>query len=362
MKTQSWLKAGALALALSCTQVFAQVIIPVDLYPSITVTPSSPVAGKDSVTLDLNLGSADNSCMAPTFTGVTFAIQQSPLAIYPPVFGVTLSYTTVPVPPGKMCPMIFAPVDYGPSYKLGKLALGNYTVTDQVAAKQVGTFSVVTTAIPLKDTVYVTPPNPSTKDSLHFDLFNASLDCCTQYYNKIASVSDTTIILSFEYATNPACACIAAGSHTAFACGPQKAGKYAIYKEQSVYCSTPPCPLLAGPIQLVRVGQVIVGGASVIGRAAFASAVGAGLDVMLEKGSVSVNYSLDRAARMRIEVYNAAGMLAGQLYNGDASPGAHRFLWTAAAPGVYFVSVEVNGITTTARKIVVSRQGTGFKN
>jgi hypothetical protein len=341
--------------ALCFVSVYAQVIDPVVTYPYISVTPANPAAGKYSVSLHCALGSASNACMAPTFTDIAFTIQQSPLAVYPPLFNVSLSYTTVPVPPGKMCPMIYAPVDYGPSFALGKLYLGSYTVTDQTTKRKVGTFSVTAALQALKDTVYVTPPNPTAKDSLHFDLFNANLDCCTQYYNKNVSVSDTTIVLSFEYVTNPACACLVAGSHTAFACGPQKVGRYAIYKEQGIYCATPPCPLVPGPIQLVRVGQVVVGGTAVAGPSAFASAPGNGLDLRQEKGSVQMKYFLSKAARMQVTVYNAAGKAAGQLFNGQISSGAHCFSWTATSRGLYFMTVEVNGVQAAVRKIVVSQ-------
>jgi hypothetical protein len=205
----------------------------------------------------------------------------------------------------------------------------------------------------LKDTVYVTPPNPSTKDSLHFDLFNANLLCCTQYRNSSVTVSDSVILLSFEYIENPACACLVAGSHTAFACGPQKAGKYAIYKEQGIYCATPPCPLVAGPIQLVRVGDVTIGGMVAAGPTAYASVPGNGLNLRQDKRSIYMNYSLSKTAHMLVKVYNTAGMASGQLYNGQAGVGTHRFSWTGTAKSVYFLSVEINGTVACSQKIII---------
>jgi len=332
----------------------AQVIDPVVLYPYLSVTPASPVAGKDSVNLQLALGSAGNACMAPTFTGLSFTVQQSPLAIYPPVYNVNLSYTLVPVPPGKMCPMIYAPVDYGPSFALGKLALGSYTVTDQTTKMQVGSLSVTSVQQALKDTVYVTPLKPTTKDSLHFDLFNANLECCTPYYDKNVVITDSVITLSFQYTNINTCACLVAGSHTPFACGPQKAGKYAIYKEQSVFCATPPCPLVAGPIQLVRVGQVVVGGTSVSRSLPTAPNAG-GLAVRQERNTVFMEYVLDQPSYVRLNVFNARGMLAGQLYNGESSAGRHEFSWKAAAQGVYVMTAEINGAAAMTRKVIMSR-------
>ena len=111
-----------------------------------------------------------------------------------------------------------------------------------------------------RDTVIVTPQKPTFLDSLHFDLYNASHCCCTQYYSKNVSVTDTVITLSYEYNDSLCmlCLCLAAGSRTPFACGPQKAGKYGIYKEESAYCPGPICPSIAGPIMIKRVGEVIV--------------------------------------------------------------------------------------------------------
>jgi hypothetical protein len=119
------------------SQAFAQITLP---YPYIVVTPAAPAANKDSITLKLNLGTASNGCMAPTFTGQNFTIVPSMLTIYPPQFNVAVTYTTVPLPPGKMCTMEYNPVQYGPVFKLGKLALGTYYVSD--GGKYAGTFSV----------------------------------------------------------------------------------------------------------------------------------------------------------------------------------------------------------------------------
>jgi hypothetical protein len=323
-------------------------------YPFISVTPASPAAGKDSVKLLLALGTAGNSCMAPTFTDITFTIQQSPLAIYPPIYNVALSYTTVPVPPGKMCPMIYAPVDYGPTFSLGKLALGAYTVTDQITKQLAGRFSVVNSIVALKDTVTVTPQKPTTKDSLHFDLFNASLDCCTQYHNNQVTVTDTVIMLSFQYLNAGNCRCIIAGSHTPFACGPQKAGKFAIYKAQSIYCATPPCPLVAGPIQLVRVGEVVVSSTSVADQG-HAPTLHQGMVIWQEKSTLKMEYTLKVPGSVRVNVYNARGVLAGQLYNGQSPAGPNRLSWNVAAPGAYFLSMEINGAVVCSRRIVVPK-------
>jgi hypothetical protein len=120
-------------------------------------------------------------------------------------------------------------------------------------------FAVSAQAQGLHDTVTVTPQKPSFLDSLHFDLFNAGHCCCTQYYSKNVSVGDTTIMLSFQYDDSLCmlCLCLAAGSHTQFACGSQKAGKYGIYEAGGMYCRPGRlCP--PGPIVFKRVGEVTV--------------------------------------------------------------------------------------------------------
>ncbi len=203
------------------------------------------------------------------------------------------------------------------------------------------------------DTVHVTPPGPTDKDSLHFDLFNFNLDCCTQYYYKNVAVSDTMIMLSFEYLDNNTCECFAAGSHVAFACGPQKAGKYSIYKAQSAYCATPPCPL--GPVQLVRVGEVIVGGTAALLPPPSIGNGGIGLAITQEKNILKIEYLMKQQGLLTVNVFDARGMNAGTLCDKQAFTGTNRFSWTAAAPGVYFMSVKVNKAPVASRKLVISR-------
>jgi hypothetical protein len=110
-------------------------------YPFIVVQPDTPNAEKDSVVLQIMRGRANNSCLAPTYAGVSFSIEMSPLTIYPPLFTVTVQYKEIPPPKDKVCPDVYNPVDYGPVFKLGVLKLGSYAVVD--SNKTVGTFIVV---------------------------------------------------------------------------------------------------------------------------------------------------------------------------------------------------------------------------
>jgi hypothetical protein len=125
-------------------QAFAQPVAPA--YPYLIVTPPFPAAGKDLVTVKVVLGTAGNSCMAPTFTDEKFTIVPSMLAIYPPRFGVTVTYTTIPVPPGTACNMLYAPVQFGPVFTLGQLFAGVYTIND--SGRVDGTFTVAAQGMP----------------------------------------------------------------------------------------------------------------------------------------------------------------------------------------------------------------------
>jgi hypothetical protein len=125
------------------SQAFAQPVAPV--YPYLVVTPAFPAAGKDLVKVKVVLGTAGNSCMAPTFTDEKFTIIPSLLSIYPPRFDVTVTYTTIPVPPGTACSMIYDPVQYGPVFTLGQLFAGVYTISD--SGRVDGAFTVAAQAL-----------------------------------------------------------------------------------------------------------------------------------------------------------------------------------------------------------------------
>jgi hypothetical protein len=109
------------------------------------------------------------------------------------------------------------------------------------------------------DSVYTTPAKPTTKDSITYNFYDSDACCCAQFVNPTVSVSDTIVYLSFSVNTAPCqlCKCSAAGAWNAFKGGPFKAGKYAIYREQSFYC--PPGSLCPAIVLLpVRIGQVVV--------------------------------------------------------------------------------------------------------
>ncbi|MBN1578915.1 MAG: hypothetical protein JW913_20305 [Chitinispirillaceae bacterium] len=130
--------------------------------PYLIVTPSSPKAGRDSVTVQIILGTASNSCMAPTFSGLLFTIEQ--LLVVEPFRDITVAhyivkvkFTQDPPPKGKVCPAVYNPVDYGPTFRLGALKAGTYRVVQDGGATGTlvtyGEFSVVESGAPIAYTI-----------------------------------------------------------------------------------------------------------------------------------------------------------------------------------------------------------------
>jgi hypothetical protein len=133
-----------------------------------------------------------------------------------------------------------------------------------------------------------------------------------------------------------------------------KAGKYAIYRMETFYCPAGRgCPAV---IMLpVRIGQVVVTGTTDVFSKPTAAITASGLTLAQENKTVWLDYALAQQGHVNVKVFNARGILAGTIYNGQASAGAHRFSWTATAKGIYFLSVEINGVPAASRKIIVSQ-------
>jgi hypothetical protein len=114
------------------------------MYPYIILAPAWPAAQKDSVTVQVVLGMADNSCLIPdSFANESFTVLPNPAASVPPAYTINVTYTTVSLP-AKPCPMIYLPVVYGPVFKLGKLNAGSYTIMD--GTTRAGAFNVSSVA------------------------------------------------------------------------------------------------------------------------------------------------------------------------------------------------------------------------
>lgn len=207
------------------------------------------------------------------------------------------------------------------------------------------------------DSVYTTPASPVTKDSITYNFYDADACCCAEFISPTVSVSDTIVYLSFSVNTTPCqqCECFAAGKWYGFKGGALKAGKYGIYRAQSQYC--PPgtaCPLIA--LLPVRIGEVVVRSSSSAARQpALTNTLVNGMTLKQEKGTLTMSFMLDRPGHIRARVFNARGILAGELYNGQASSGTHRCSWKAPAGGVYFLSVDLNNSIVSSRTMIVSQ-------
>jgi hypothetical protein len=144
------------------------------------------------------------------------------------------------------------------------------------------------------------------------------------------------------------------GAWNAFKGGTLKAGKYAIYRMETFYC--PPGRVCPAIIMLpVRIGQVVVTGTNDVISKPTAAMTASGLTLAQENKTIRLDYTLAQQGKIRVKVFNARGILAGTIYNGQASAGTHRFSWTAPSQGVYVMSVEVNGIAVTSRMVIVSQ-------
>lgn len=109
------------------------------------------------------------------------------------------------------------------------------------------------------DAVRVNPVQPSTADSLVFNVLSVNHCCCTEYFNKKVSVSDSTITLFASYNDRNCqhCECLLDGSNNVFSCGPLKEGKYRILGSEDMYC--PPgqiCPAIDLPVRLLKLGEI----------------------------------------------------------------------------------------------------------
>jgi len=215
-------------------------------------------------------------------------------------------------------------------------------------------FSLAKSAAGPRDTVYVNPLHPTTSDSLHFTLYNASHCCATIYRGNSVSVSDTVIYLSYTYDDTlcPYTDCFAAGSETSFSSKPLTAGTYAIYKVESMYC--PPgraCPLyLLAP---ERVGTVTVGPAASARPFPYGAAPATSLDL----AGQGVSVTLAAPGRATLRVYDVSGRLLAELHNGWMSAGAHRFAIGSLRPaaGMFIVSLAVDGKTSLVKTAALAR-------
>ncbi len=207
--------------------------------------------------------------------------------------------------------------------------------------------------ITLKDTAIVVPANPTTKDSLIFNLFNAT-DCCgTIYRAKQVTISGSNIYLDYTY-DDSLCqyiACIAAGSQTSFSSKPIGAGTYTILKVASMYCVGRICPMIA--IIPEKVGTVIVTAST--GVNTFPTDNGRGnKNFGLNVTGNSIALSMQNNSSVDIRVFDVKGSLIGKMLNASMNAGLSiisidKIVDKQFADGAIVVHVTVHGATKATR-------------
>jgi len=68
-----------------------------------------------------------------------------------------------------------------------------------------------------------------------------------------------------------------------------------------------------------------------------------------------IRFSLNKASRVQVSVYNAAGQLVSRLFDGQKSAGHYQLSWNAArfGSGVYFIKVRANGVVQTRKALLL---------
>jgi hypothetical protein len=201
-----------------------------------------------------------------------------------------------------------------------------------------------------RDTVYVTPEQPTIKDSIAFRLFNINHDCCTVYRGNAVSAGDTAIYLSYTYDESMVCQCLVAGSWTDFVSAPLSAGKYGIYKAESPYCPAGQiCPQVR--IAPVRVGEVTVvraSGSNPVNRAAISNAH-AGIRITNGMISATVPY----AGNVILRAYDVRGALVETLFDGWMAAGSHSFSLARMHTAARVLELSVGGVKQATMQLSV---------
>jgi hypothetical protein len=300
----------ALCITAAVSSSNAAVVTP--LYPQYRLTPASPTAA-DSVSFWLVEGKSDVSCYPRYSTSFRLDVTSGLLATI-----IIIKYQELLL--GIACMPMPDTEEYGPKFNFGKLPIGTYAIFDSVNGTYVKSFSV-TASGGQKDSVMVTPPSPTAKDSLDFSLFAANLSCGGIVHGDTVIVADTNIYLSFSYQVCPACDCISMGQWIPFHSKPLRAGTYGIYKEQNIYCAPgTPCPMIA--IMPEHVGQVTVRPTTAVLTGTAAAAHHA--TVSFERSSKLLLLSLPAEQIITLELFGLNGKkISTVLDNTKFSAGIH---------------------------------------
>lgn len=219
-------------------------------------------------------------------------------------------------------------------------------------------FSLDTTKQDLRDSITVLPQNPTTRDSLQFTLRMTDHCCATKFNNKIVTVTDTAIYLSFAY-EDSMCAyvnCLTGWSQTAFSSKPLNAGKYSIYKVESPYC--PPGRFCALMISQVYMGAITISTPLAINPAVTENDFNRS-PVFLTKGS-NTQLILKEGAQINIRAFDLTGALVANVLDGYRPAGTYQLslsdkLLKSVAKGTLLLQVSIDGVVKAAQTIILSR-------
>jgi hypothetical protein len=319
-------------------------------YPQYRLTPASPTTA-DSVSFWLVKGKSNMTCYPryATSTGGTITTVIWPGGGESRTGTIYLKYQELML--GIACAPMADSVEYGPKINIGKLQAGTYIIYDSITNTTLDTFYVITPA--LKDSVTFTPASPTTKDSLDFSLFGASLGCGGTVHDDTVLVEDTCIYLSFSYEECLACDCTRMGRWIPFQTSPLKAGTYGIYKAQQIYCApNTPCPAIA--LMPVRVGQVTVHSTTAV--VPFQATMSKSTALTFERISNAFRLSIPYAQSVSLELYALDGRKIATIFNAQIfNAGTYRLMinkFTNVSGCVIAKLKTANGVTVVPVSIV----------
>jgi hypothetical protein len=206
------------------------------------------------------------------------------------------------------------------------------------------------------DYVEVTPPQPTTLGSVNIILHNAGHCCKTVFHDKVISVGDSAITLSYTY-DDSLCGsveCFVAGSQTDFYCQELKAGTYSIYKVETPYC--PPVVLCT----LTIATPLLVGHVTIVPAVDIKSEPNA-LRTLLEQGlavaGATVWVTTIRNATVNLCLYDDRGRFIARIFDGFLPAGKHLLglretAEKSFAKGIVIVRLSVNGTLVASQAVV----------
>lgn len=339
----------------------------ISLFASKDTTLNIPLVNKNAVssisgTVTTTCTNSPGLCTPKPVPGCSLLVSMSTYAVsgFAPVTSITISAVT----------------DAEGNYQLKNIPLSYNGEKVDVLAKKSGISKIAvatltnlnTTIINFSDfpanladdsSFQVSPPTPTSVDSILFRFFNANDCCCTAYKNMSVSVVDSTINIYYSLDSTPclACGCMGQGKWAAIKYQPLKAGRYNVYKSHSIYC--PPgimCPAyMTAPVLL---GSLIVKSPTGV---SFSSKENKKPDTFtFNFTGTSVKVNLGKNSHVILKAFNVNGSLLGELYNNPLSAGTHNITVNnlnklVPANGLVILKMTVDGVTKAVKRITTVR-------